>query len=241
MHWTAELADAGRVGALIAPAVDPHSGQPELKATPVTLAPLKVAWHGFALCRTPVRLVGQTYGVRARGAGYWRYELAGESLPESWPAFARERLGGDGDWVELSDEKAGFYRGARLVDGRLEACLFVSPKTRLPDRGWVGTLFGGQVLGESERMSLLAGRPPDSSTAAGPVVCACHGVGRDSLVRAITDRGATSVAAIGRLLKAGTNCGSCIPELNGLIAEHGRAAAEATPMLVTSSSLSPVR
>jgi len=231
MHWTAELAEAGRVGALIAPAVDPHSGQPELKATPVTLAPLKAAWHGFALSRAPVSLDGQGYGVRARGAGYWRYELAGETLPSSWPAFVRERLGGDGDWVEFSDEKAGFYRGARLVDGRLEACLFVSPKTRLPDRGWVGTLFDGHELGEIERTSLLAGRPSDSSTAAGPVICACHGVGRDTLIRAITDDGATSVAAIGRLLKAGTNCGSCIPELNGLIASHGRvgSAAQSAP------------
>ena len=229
MHWTAVLADAGRVGALIAPAVDPHSGQPELKATPVALAPLNAAWHGFALSRAPVRLDGQGYGVRARGAGYWRYELAGETSPASWPAFARERLGGDGDWVEFSDEKAGFYRGARLVDGRLEACLFVSPKTRLPDRGWVGTLFDGHELGETERMSLLAGRPADSSTAGGPVVCACHGVGRDTLIRAITDGGATSVAAIGRLVKAGTNCGSCIPELNGLIGSHGRGGVAISP------------
>jgi bacterioferritin-associated ferredoxin len=32
--------------------------------------------------------------------------------------------------------------------------------------------------------------------------------------------GATNAAAIGAKLKAGTNCGSCIPELKRLIAEH---------------------
>jgi assimilatory nitrate reductase catalytic subunit len=194
----------------------------------VALEPLKLAWHGFVLSRAPVRLDGQGYGVRARGAGYWRYELGGEALPPSWPAFARERLGEVGDWVEFFDEKAGYYRGARLVDGQLHACCFVSPKTRLPDRGWVGRLFDVTALGEAERMSLLAGRPADSSTAVGPVVCACHGVGRDALIRVISGGEAVCLKDIGKLLKAGTNCGSCIPELNGLIAAHGHVGVTAT-------------
>jgi len=229
MHWTAELATSGRVGALIAAAVDPHSGQPELKATPVAIEPLKPAWHGFVLSREAIVADELCYAVRARGAGYWRYEIAGEARPASWPAFAREHLGDDGEWVEYADTRTDGYRGARLVDGRLAACLFVSPTTRLPDRGWLGRLFGTDGLDATERTSLLAGRPADGTAASGPVVCACHGVGRDALVRAIAAGEASSVTAIGRLLKAGTNCGSCVPELNGLIAAHGRSGA-ASPM-----------
>jgi assimilatory nitrate reductase catalytic subunit len=50
------------------------------------------------------------------------------------------------------------------------------------------------------------------------VVCACFGVGRDTICNAIA-AGARSAGEIGAKLKAGTNCGSCIPELKRLIAQ----------------------
>jgi assimilatory nitrate reductase catalytic subunit len=53
---------------------------------------------------------------------------------------------------------------------------------------------------------------------AGPIVCACFGVGRNAICDAIA-AGARTPAAIGAELKAGTNCGSCIPEMKRLIAE----------------------
>jgi assimilatory nitrate reductase catalytic subunit len=56
------------------------------------------------------------------------------------------------------------------------------------------------------------------------VVCACFGVGRATICDAIAS-GARSSADIGTRLKAGTNCGSCIPELKRLIAESDAAAA----------------
>jgi assimilatory nitrate reductase catalytic subunit len=51
----------------------------------------------------------------------------------------------------------------------------------------------------------------------GPIVCACFAVGLRTLHRAIADRRVTSVAEIGAALRAGTNCGSCIPELNAIL------------------------
>jgi assimilatory nitrate reductase catalytic subunit len=222
MHWTDELASAGRVGALIAAAADPHSGQPELKATPVAIEPLTVRWHAFALCREPVTISRGIYAVKSRGADYWRYELAGADDASGWPAFARDCFGADGDWIEFADPRSGSYRGARLVDGRLAACLFVSPTSRLPDRAWLGLLFRNEGLSDAERAGLLAGRAADGAADMGPVVCACHAVGRDALVRAMARGGVVSIAGIGELLGAGTNCGSCIPELNALIAAHAQ-------------------
>ncbi|MEO6697248.1 MAG: (2Fe-2S)-binding protein, partial [Gammaproteobacteria bacterium] len=52
---------------------------------------------------------------------------------------------------------------------------------------------------------------------AGPTVCACFNVGRNTLLSAIQRDGLHSVEDIGSSLKAGTNCGSCIPELRELI------------------------
>jgi assimilatory nitrate reductase catalytic subunit len=71
-------------------------------------------------------------------------------------------------------------------------------------------------LTAGERLALLASRP--SAPDAGPSVCACFGVGRHSIESAIAE-GAGDLQSIGSRLKAGTNCGSCLPELRRIIAE----------------------
>ncbi|EJC6282389.1 hypothetical protein DM062_20000, partial [Klebsiella pneumoniae] len=48
-------------------------------------------------------------------------------------------------------------------------------------------------------------------------VCSCFGVGEWSINEAIAS-GCASVGALGGKLKCGTNCGSCVPELNALLA-----------------------
>ena len=60
----------------------------------------------------------------------------------------------------------------------------------------------------------------------GRTVCACFQVGINTLVRAIAEQGLDSPQAIGVALKAGTNCGSCVPELRQILAAAGRAAWE---------------
>jgi assimilatory nitrate reductase catalytic subunit len=65
---------------------------------------------------------------------------------------------------------------------------------------------------------LLSGRSGEGLAATGPVICACFGVGRASICDAIA-AGAATPAEIGARLKAGTNCGSCIPEMKRLIAQ----------------------
>jgi assimilatory nitrate reductase catalytic subunit len=80
-------------------------------------------------------------------------------------------------------------------------------------------LFAAESLTDDERRMLLSGRSTEGVVSAGPVVCACFGVGRASICGAIAS-GAKSAAEIGAQLKAGTNCGSCIPELKRLIAER---------------------
>ena len=78
MHWTAQLSRAGRINAAVNPAVDPISGQPELKHTPVEIRRVAVEWHGTILARRPIMLPEVTYWARVRGAGHYAYLLAGE-------------------------------------------------------------------------------------------------------------------------------------------------------------------
>jgi assimilatory nitrate reductase catalytic subunit len=219
MHWSAQHANLAAVGALLAAAVDPVSGQPELKHGAVGVRRHAPAWHGFLLTRDALDLHGCSYFVRARGQGFWRYEMAAESTPESWPDWADAVLGPRAERIEFSDPASGRYRGARVVAGRLHACLFVAPTKALPSRTWLGGLFADEPLGDSSRLAILAGRAPQSRQEAGPIVCSCFSVGRSALLRAIRTQDLVSAEEIGAALRAGTNCGSCVPELKALLAE----------------------
>jgi assimilatory nitrate reductase catalytic subunit len=136
-------------------------------------------------------------------------------------------LGPRAERIELTDAAGGRYRGAKVVDERLQACVFVATVKSLPSRNWLATLFASQRLSDVDRLAILAGRAPKGSLEAGPVVCSCFAVGRSTLLRAIRGDKLVSVEEIGKALRAGTNCGSCIPELKGLLAESTAAGASA--------------
>jgi len=220
MHWGSVFASNARVCTLIPAAVDPISGQPELKAAPVRVRRYEPKWYGFVLSRAELEAPAATsYRAVSRGSGYWRYELAGEELPPSWPDWADTLLGAKAARIEFLDGAGGRYRGACVEAERLEACAFVATAKWLPSRNWLATLFGPEPLSDTDRLAILAGRAPKGSLETGPVVCSCFAVGRSTLLRAIRGDKLVSVEQIGKALRAGTNCGSCIPELKGLLAD----------------------
>jgi len=173
------------------------------------------------LSRHQLDLQGVAFHVRANGNRFVRYELAGERAPDDWPAWTRNWIAQEsGEWLDYFDAAAGRYRAAWLRDGRLEACFFAGPESVAAEREWLAALFAHEVLSPNDRMSLLAGRPPRGQAETGRTVCACFGVGENTIVDAIRTRKLATVTEIGGCLKAGTNCGSCVPELKALLAQH---------------------
>ncbi len=220
MHWSNQFASHGRVDAVVNPVVDPISGEPEFKHTPVKVEPYKPLWHGFLLSRRQLRLKEASYWVAARGRDIWRYDLAGEQLPEDWAQSARTLLcAADEDvgWIEYFDMATRQYRGARLVNNQLESCIFIGPSHSLPPRDWLEGMFSSEVISGPDRASLLSGLAPAGQVDQGRTVCACFGVGENTIIEAIQAQGLDSVEAIGRVLQAGTNCGSCVPELKQIL------------------------
>ncbi len=216
MHWNDQYTARGRVGALIGAITDPISGQPEFKHAPVAVLAYAADWQGFLLTRHDPQAICVDYWARVRGQDCWRYELAG-SLAQ-WPAEETLRLwlGGGRERIELRDPAAGRYRAARVETGRLQAVLFLERQAAaLPRRQWLESLFARERLGEDERAGLLLGHPGRAQDSGG-IICVCHGVGERAIVAAI-EGGARSVEALGLALKAGTCCGSCIPELRALL------------------------
>ena len=119
--------------------------------------------------------------------------------------------------MSFQDPAAGNYRAAVLRDGRLEAVLFVGADPKLPSPEWLKSRFALAAIPASERRDLLVGTPVEGTTDEGPVVCVCLQVGAKR-IEAADAAGSRSVEKIGRQLGAGTNCGSCIPEIRRLVA-----------------------
>ena len=50
-------------------------------------------------------------------------------------------------------------------------------------------------------------------------MCACFGVGRTTICNAIRDKGLASAQDVTACVKAGGNCGSCVPEIKQILLE----------------------
>ncbi len=224
IHWNDQFANNARVDALVNPVTDPYSGQPELKHTPVKVSPYEALWHGFLLSREAIEeKVSFDYLVTVPENDCFRYEISGNSIIANWTEFSRAIINGDDDddWLEYSDKAHGWYRSACLKDGKLDSCLYIAPMKALPQRNWLVELFAKDELSDIERMSLLAGKPGTPRKDVGKTVCACLNVGEKTIIDAITQDKVDNIAGLGDKLKAGTNCGSCIPELDALLKKFG--------------------
>ena len=221
IHWSEANATAARVGALVAPYTDPFSGQPENKATPASIAPYEYVFRGFALSRRPLDLPDHAWAARVAVGGGHGYLFADNADLAGWQSWLKSRCGDD--FAEYKDFGGGVYRAASFAGDRIETCLFIGPARDAGDWNVIKQLFAADSLDDTQRRMLLSGKSTDGLASAGPIVCACFGVGRATICESIA-AGAHSAAEIGARLKAGTNCGSCIPELKQLIAQRAQSA-----------------
>ncbi len=222
MHWTAQYASRGRMGALVNPVFDPISKQPESKHTPVRISAYQPAWTGFILSRQALTLNDADYWVKINHEHGFGYELAGETLITDWLAWGKQRLHtsdkDDSNWQSYQDAGKGEYRLARIIDQQLQGVIFISTQNQLPARNWLNSLLALPTLSPSERQTLLLGIPPIGTPDVGPIICACFNVGAKTISAAIKERGLKTYQEVGQYLKAGTSCGSCIPEIKAAIA-----------------------
>ncbi len=213
IHWTDETAAHARIGALVAPFVDPFSGQPEAKATPAIVTPLRFARQGFFLSRKPMALPRDVWWTRVAVADGFGYRVASDLKDDDWAALIRAAAASD-DVIELIDETRNLFSGAAFVDERAMLIWSLAPLS--PSWDLALELFSLERLDRSERLSILSGRSGRQVEDDGPLVCSCFGVGQKKIEAAIA-QGRRSTSDIGKAIRAGSNCGSCRPEIERLI------------------------
>jgi assimilatory nitrate reductase catalytic subunit len=225
IHWTDEYTSAGPIGKIVGAATDPISGQPELKATPVRITAITPRWYGLLLRGSETAPDCSYYWARVPLEKGHAFTLVGwEPLPsgfdsELWISALLDAPAA-AELVIYADPARGNFRYAHVSENRLHSCLFITrSKSSLPSRDALAALLGTPMIERETRTSVLAGGRASSATqsAGGQTICACFGVGLNTLHRAIVSHRLISVADIGANLRAGTNCGSCIPELKAIL------------------------
>ena len=218
MHWNAQFSSSGPIAKLVNARVDPVSGQPELKHTPVTIRLAKLNWSAVILTRDrkkpDSRIAPYQFTVPSRHC--YMIRLAAENKPEGYSQWIRQFTDSVWQRFELYDNQSGVHRLVQINQGQLETVIYAGDKQTLLAVHWVDDLFAKAPLSASDQQRLLSAQSIDP---AGQTVCACFRVDRNTLLKAITEEKLESTQAIGEKLRVGTNCGSCLPELRKMIDE----------------------
>jgi assimilatory nitrate reductase catalytic subunit len=209
MHWTDQISNGGRANLLPTQDRDPFSGQPGFKNTPASIEAVVPEWTGFLISKTLPAMPNCLYWTKVRTVHGWLVELTGNGDVSELASLLP-----DGERAEVIDIQRGAARAAVLQDGKLEAALFIGKDGLLPPRDWLIAQLDGN---EASTVELLAGRPATPMPDRGPIICVCFDIGLNTIIDAIAGQHLMSVEAVGAALSAGTNCGSCRPEIAKLL------------------------
>jgi len=227
MHWTDIHASRARVASLVAEHRDPESGQPENKYTPVRVAPWRPQSEALLVSREPLADPATDYWAMRRVEGGYLYRLASALAPSELDAHLQTLSGPGEQQLAFGQPEKGEFRRARVRRGQLHMAYSLAGsfagREFFDGWDWLGDLLEGDFAANAMR-ALLRGEP-DAQQSGGKQVCACKQVGYNTLCKALREQGATSVEALSRATGAGTGCGSCLPELERIIARETAGAA----------------
>ncbi len=219
IHWSLTNSSNACVGNVVMPATDPYSGQPEAKATPVSIEPVHLPFAGFAISSGQLDFPRDAWWTRValeNGEGVLFASVRDGSF---WRDFFAQMRPQDSEIAEYEDKATGTYRAAAIREGRLESCLFIGPAEKSIQWDTVKAIFARAEFEAKDRAAFLSGKSTEGMPETGPMICSCFGVGLNAIRDAIENRTVCSVDEIGEKLRAGTNCGSCKPELKRILAD----------------------
>lgn len=224
MHWSLSNSNAAAIGALVHNLCDPVSGQPDLKGTPAAISPCTILYYGYALSRTRLHCIEAdlriAYWSRSKIEDGYAYALALNADLEDVRSFSFSMTGTRP--IMLDDTVTQRFRAASVAGDRLDTFVSFSASANEVPSAWIRGALTRPVSTTAGRRTLLLGEDL-GGTDSGPVVCVCHQVCVQHIEAAIA-AGCLDTTSIGAACKAGTNCGSCIPEIVRMCSAHSNKA-----------------
>jgi len=223
IHWNDQFASSARVDTLVAAITDKVSGQPEFKYSRAAIQKIDTPCWATLVSRNKIDCSGfinWTVSPLANELGFiYQVALGSDFNWQTYIAETNSDISADPQaYAQFSDLANLDQRLICYTDNRMELAIFSHRnKQALPPKTWMQSLLNNSAI--DSYWSLLSGPNGDSQQADSKLICSCFKVSEQRIVDAIA-AGATSAEALGEQLNCGTNCGSCIPELNSLIAEN---------------------
>ena len=235
MHWGSQFMNTPGVNAVACDATDPYSKQPELKhaAVQIDKADLPYPIAVVRRCATQAEALALLQSVRPLLAAY-PYATLGlygrktplvvmraataEAIDDGVIAGLDHLFGIDlaGEAMVYVDASKRIAKKAVARDGRLQAIRLCGETLA---QSWLK-----QAMAEDEldagllRMALAPTRKAPVSVAPRNIVCKCADVS-DVQIRQELEAGA-DFSMLQEKLRCGTFCGSCVPEIRRMVAEH---------------------
>ncbi|MDO6762992.1 nitrate reductase [Agarivorans sp. 1_MG-2023] len=221
IHWNAQYSSDGLVSQVVDSSVDPISGQPESKHTPVKLSSWDYVSEAVLLTATPLTkqqcqdLPVDYWVKQGLGDGYL-YRIADTSQAVELASKLKQFLliNSKLQSLDFADTEQQRYRSALVIEGELFSSFSVTAKGQLNASSWLESLLQ-QPMSDNIRRGVLAGTSPAPDL--GKIVCSCHQVREQTIANVITEHACESADQVGSHCKAGTNCGSCVPEIKRMI------------------------
>ncbi|HEX4880470.1 MAG TPA: molybdopterin-dependent oxidoreductase [Limnobacter sp.] len=243
-------AGVGGVNALTTEAFDPYSKQPELKHAAVKLTPVDLPWQAVVFMHSPqwlamwhgaralynrfdaalcVPIGRETPGLLFRAASAQAPDAG--TVQELLKLFALQ----GSNVISYTDPKTGAVRQVGLAvhgegAGRTATLQAVVLLGDVQSEPWLRTHFdqGLDVLPLRAHLLAPIAQPPGAKATAVRMVCNCVGVPDQAIDAHIAAICATQPKAgevdvlldLKGVLKCGTQCGSCVPEIRNMIRQH---------------------
>ena len=209
IHWTDQFASNSVVSCVVSPEVDPVSGQPELKASLVSIKPFNCTKWAKIVTREPIKKDGWKYWAQSQSKQTY-ITLVGFDEEISWREWMKLTSENDPTFTQYINP---FKKTEALITTQgdvIESLVFASDEAQnLPSFIWLEEAYASTQIEE-----LVKGEVGDADE----LICGCFRTSRKTIETAI-ESGSTTQQALADTFGCGSKCGSCRPELNALLSQ----------------------
>ncbi len=233
MHWGSQFMQGLGVNALTTPAFDPHSKQPELKHTAINIEKLDLPWtmtvlrrcHNLSLVAQVRALLPQftfaTCSLYGRDNSMLVLQIQHESNPDKEVITYLDSLLGMTDqapMLEYEDAKRNISKRILIENNQAITGVRLIGETLAAD--WLKQAMLENTFSDDLHRWALApiNTPPTGKPSRGKIICNCLDVSENEIIE--TCQSGADLPALQEERKCGTQCGSCVPELKRLVAQH---------------------
>jgi len=213
MHWAGKYGGNSQVNAVLSRNTDPLSGQPAFKSQLVDLLPVSVKSYGL--------YIGSKFQQRdfiyqsfqsEQSTEVWRFAdtqpITKQDVAVVGDIRSQRRvlLDIDSGWLSVGYDEEN---GANVM----RSVLIVSSQPITSDTSQLAKLIG-QRLTFSSLLSIAA------EYYTSEMICSCFRVTDKQITAALESGECQSVSQLTKTLKCGSNCGSCLPQVERLVDSH---------------------